>query len=282
VTSILKDVNLALLKKVEIWKWTKEDGGKKVEAHLSIEEPLALELNGKTAAILMRLPGNEKELAVGFCISEGLVKDFKDIVLVHHCGSLGLNSPASEDGVEQRNVVKIKTTRETVSSSEDLAMLLVRSGCGRTNLDIAQLDLPVCRSQTTVEAKSLGRMLVLLAGEQKLKHVSGGVHSAVLFDQKEQIICSYEDVGRHNAMDKAIGYALMRDIPLDDKIALISGRASYEMITKAARVGIPIMLSISLPTSLAVEYADKCGITLVGGLRQGKFNVYSHPNRILF
>lgn len=281
MTVTWKDISPGLLQKVDIWKWTREEAGKKVEDYLSIEEPLALEIDGKTAAILMRLPGNEKELAVGFCISEGLVKSLKDIVLVHHCGSLGLNPDSPGDGVEQRNVVRIKTTGE-VAQGKDLTMLLVRSGCGRNNLDVNDLELPVCQSQLTIKAQSLGRMLVLLAGEQKLKHISGGVHSAILFDQEEQIVCSYEDVGRHNAMDKAIGYAAMRDIPLHDKIALITGRTSYEMITKAARVGIPIVLSISLPTSLAVEYADKCGITLVGGLRQGKFNIYSHPERVLF
>lgn len=276
-----KDINPALLQKVEICKWTRGEKKQKVESYLSIEEPLALEINGQIAAILMRLPGNEKELAVGFCLSEGLVKDMKEIVMVHHCGSLGLSPAAPSDGMEERNVVKVKTSGEIVRG-KDLTMLLVRSGCGRNNLDAAQLDLPVCESGMTVKAEALGRLLVLLSAEQKLKPISGGVHSAVLFDPRENVICSFEDVGRHNALDKVIGYAVMRDISLNDKIALITGRASYEMITKAARVGLPIILSISVPTSLAVEYAKKCGITLVGCLRQGRFNIYSHSERIVF
>ena len=104
----------------------------------------------------------------------------------------------------------------------------------------------------------------------------------MLFDREERVVCSYEDVGRHNAMDKVIGYAAMQDISLQDKIVITTGRTSYEMITKAARVGIPAILSLSLPTSLAVEYAKKSGITLVGGIRRGKFVVYTNPERVLF
>lgn len=281
MTMLMDDVNWGALEKVKVTKWNKEDGASREEAFLSIEEPLAIEIDGKKVAILMRLPGGEKELAVGFCLSEGLVSSMKDIVMVHHCGSMGRDSKAGE-GLESRNIVRVKTSGGPVASSEDLIMLLVRSGCGRNSLDNIEVDLPICQSNLQISAESLGKMSGLLAAEQKLKRISGGVHSAVLFDREERVVCSYEDVGRHNAMDKVIGYAAMQDIPLQDKIVITTGRTSYEMITKAARVGIPAILSLSLPTSLAVEYAKKSGITLVGGIRRGKFVVYTNPERVLF
>jgi FdhD protein len=161
-------------------------------------------------------------------------------------------------------------------------MLLVRSGCGRNNIAETGVELPFCSSKLRITAQTLAKMSILLCNQQKVKRLSGGLHSAVLFDRLAQVVAGYEDVGRHNAMDKAIGHAMLHNIRLDDKILFTTGRTSYEMVTKAARVGIPVLVSLSSPTSLSVEYAQNCGITLVGYVRQSKMIVYSCPERIDF
>ena len=255
------------------------------DIEIVLEEPLSLHINGKQVAVLMRLPGMEKELAAGFCISEGLVNRFSDILMVHHCGQ-GLPVPGedpTEDGsVESRNRVDVRVLPEALHEDARLDVVrLIRAGCGA--VDVARIDLPLSQVQGDLIVNS-GTVLGLaksMRSEQRVHQRAGGVHAAALFDATGELVILGEDVGRHNAVDKAIGYCLLRDIPLEDKVLLCSGRLSYEMVTKTIRVRIPLLVSASAPTALAVQLAEQFGVTTVGYLRGRRMTIYTHPKRIL-
>jgi len=253
-----------------------------VEAPVIVEEPLEIQVNGWTAAVLMRLPGAEKELAIGFCIGEGIIRNFADIHLVHHCGQ-GLPAPGETGAAEEesRHRVQIQADPEAVRLDGGQEMVrLIRSGCGAVEVQAADLHLPPVTSRVTVAAEVLFTLTAAMRTAQHHYKLTGGVHAAALFTTTGEMLVVQEDIGRHNAADKVIGWGLLHGVPLDDKILLTTGRASYELVGKAARVGLPILASISSPTSLAVQLADSCGCTLIGYLRGGRMNVYTHPWRV--
>ena len=259
------------------------DGSESLNDYVIIEEPLEIVVNGKSIAVLMRLPGQEKELAAGFCITEGHVRKAQDILLIHHCG-LGLPAPG-EDETEaagtSRNRVELQVLDEGfVSDRRPDEVRLIRSGCGAADVSTLSDLLPFLSEGFSIKSSvplSLGKALRDL---QTIHPQVGGTHSAALFDARGRAVITAEDIGRHNAVDKVIGYCLLRKIPLMDKILVTSGRASYEMAVKAIRVGIPLIATLSAPTSLAVEIAESTGLTLVGYLRGNRMNVYTHPDRL--
>jgi len=255
------------------------------EEHTSamvLEEPLSVEVNGQRVAVLMRLPGNEKELGVGFCISEGIIASFEDVLIVHHCGR-GLPDPigSAQDQAESRNRVQIRTRPEAVRfDAQSDVVRLIRTGCGA--VDVADMvdTLPRLDGDFCVPAGMLLDLNAAMRRAQDLYKVSGGVHAAALFDAGGDLLTLQEDVGRHNAIDKVIGYCLLRGISLRDRILLATGRASHDMVTKSVRVGIPIIVSISAATALAAQIAEDRGATLIGYLRGRRMSVYTHPWRV--
>ncbi|MBC7315042.1 MAG: formate dehydrogenase accessory sulfurtransferase FdhD, partial [Chloroflexi bacterium] len=225
------------------------------ERPVILEEPLALYINGQQAAVLMRLPGMEKELAIGFCLSEGLVRCFADILMVHHCGQ-GLPEPAPNAAEEEdplsRNRVDVRVVPEGLNPSGRLEVVrLIRAGYGAVDVARAELPLEPLSVDRTVSAETILSLGRALRQNQSLHEAVGGVHAVALFDASGTLLALAEDVGRHNAVDKVIGYAALHSIPLEDKILLSSGRLSYEMVSKALRVRIPILVSLSAPTALA-------------------------------
>ena len=250
-----------------------------------LEEPLSLSINGRQIAVLMRLPGMEKELTVGFCLSEGLVPDFSDIQMIHHCGQ-GLPVPGEEldeDGsVASRNEIQARVRPEALSEDARLDVVrLIRAGCGAVDVTRAELPLTPLAPGPQVDARIVLGLSRRMREAQQLHKAVGGVHGAALFDLEGNLVVLCEDVGRHNAVDKAIGYSVLRGIPLEDKILLCSGRLSYEMVTKVIRVRLPVLVSVSAPTALAVQIADTFGLSMVGYLRGGKMTLYTHPERII-
>lgn len=249
------------------------------------EEPLALDINGQRIAVLMRLPGADKELAVGFALSEGIVKSFEQIlVLVHDCGQ-DPESPVAETGetdLYSRNRVELRVAPGGLDADARLDMVrLIRAGCGNADVAFTELSLDPVISDLRLPASRTLSLARVLRNEELLHNAVGGVHDAALFDAEGNLLWLAEDVGRHNAVDKVLGYCLINRIPLEDRVLLCSGRLSYEMVAKAIRMRIPVLVSISAPTALAIDLADHFGITLIGYLRGGRMTVYTHPERVI-
>jgi FdhD protein len=255
------------------------------EAHTSampLEEPLSVEVNGQRVAVLMRLPGSEKELGAGFCISEGIIASFDAVLTVHHCGR-GLPDPigSSQEQAESRNRVQIRARPEAVHfDAQSDVVRLIRTGCGAVEVTDMVDNLPRLNSNLCVPAEMLLGLNATMRQAQDLYKVSGGVHAAALFDDQGHLIALQEDVGRHNAIDKVIGHCLLRGISLQDRILVATGRASHDMVTKAVRVGIPIITSISAATALAAQIAEDRRATLIGYLRSRRMSVYTHSWRV--
>lgn len=260
------------------------DGGEEKEIEIVREEPLALHINGKQAALLMRMPGRERELVAGFCVSEGLVKDFSDVLTIQHCGRTSAIAEAeSSDGetVISRNRAHVVVRPEGLHEEARLEVVrLIRAGCGAVDVDRSELPLSSVSEGPEIDYGVLFGLSRDMRDAQRVHKRVGGVHAAALYDTEGERVVLCEDVGRHNAVDKVIGYCLLRDVPLSDKLLLCSGRLSYEMVTKAIRMDIPALASMSSPTSLAVQIADEFNLTMIGYLGGQRMSVYTHPERL--
>ena len=268
-----------------IWRLT-DQGEQTVTGGVVMEEPLEIRLNGWPVAVLMRTPGLEKELAVGFCLGEGLVADRLDIALVRHCGRLipaEVGEAAEGDPLdESRNRVDVTLMPGAASAiARPEVAQLIRSGCGRADAGVLAAGLAPVPGDVHVRFETLSHLPAQITRQQAAYRAAGGIHAAAVFDAAGQAIVVCEDIGRHNAVDKAMGYCLLRAIPLADKLLVSTGRASYDMVAKGVRLGVPILASISSPTSLAVELAEALNCTLLGYLRGKTVNVYTHGWRIV-
>ncbi len=261
-----------------------------LEGGVVVEEPLEVALNDRPVAVLMRTPGLEKELAAGFCLGEGLVAGMADIALIRHCGRTGPAHPSSGEGdpVEDDPLDRSRNRVDVIllpgaaipNRLPDLVPL-IRSGCGRTEARLLAENLAPITTDLQVPFERLPLLLGQITRQQMAYRAAGGIHAAAICEAGGRAVVVCEDIGRHNAVDKATGYCLLRGIPLQDKILVSTGRASYDMVAKGVRLGIPILISISSPTSLAVELAQALNCTLLGYLRGKALNVYTHGWRIV-
>tara|TARA_R110001606_G_scaffold385831_1_gene549539 strand:- start:3768 stop:4751 length:984 start_codon:yes stop_codon:yes gene_type:complete len=244
------------------------------EDALAIEEALEIRLSGTEPVITMRTPGHDRELAAGLMLSEGVAHTKDDFEVIDHL-------------VGQPNVLQVVLKRFNSMQAERLERSsLSNSACGvcgkkKLNLDAMQGLAPLAFSTRLSQ-----QLLLSLPGElykqQRLFEQTGGLHAAALFDTSGQLLVLREDVGRHNAVDKLTGWALLNDqLPLAERIVLLSGRASFELIQKCIMARVSVVCAISAPSSYAVRLAREFGITLVGFLREGRFNIYSGAERIL-
>jgi len=236
---------------------------------LVVEKPLTIFFNDTELATLVCSPEALKELGVGFLISEGLLHSFADINELSCNEEEGLLWVRSNSPESRR---EIRTSRHVNTCN----------GKGQAGLPYAnEIDpVPLLSTTSPVTAPQLLHLISLLEEKSATFRRTGGVHSAALADSKG-LLARYEDVGRHNAVDKSLGYALLNQIDPDDKILVLSGRIASEILLKAARSRIPLVLSRSAPTYLAVELANKLGITVVGFARGEQLNVYSYMERVL-
>lgn len=242
---------------------------------LAEEEPLEIRIDGTLVAVIMRTPGHEKELAAGFCYSEGYVGSFSDIALIEHCTS---------EGRDVRNTINIR-----LSSPDALKRLIIAptmpafSGCGvcgRGAIEEIIRKINKVESMVKVKLSALQKLNDSMESAQTLFQSTGSVHAAAMFDNNGKLICCHEDLGRHNALDKVIGHCLIRAIDMTDKVLMLSGRASFEMISKAAMSRIPVIASISAPTLQAVQLGETLNCTVIGFLRGRGMNIYTHKWRI--
>ena len=239
------------------------------------EEPLEIRVEGRSIAVTMRTPGHDEELAAGFLLTEGVVKSAADIFEITLC-------PATNEG---GNVADVLLTSGVSVNWDSLTRHVFASSscgvCGKATLDSVFGHFPTVTSLLRISSALLQNLPDRLRAAQETFDQTGGLHASAIFDREGEIVVLREDVGRHNALDKALGFCLRKGmLPLGDHVLMVSGRVSFELMQKALAAGIPVVAAISAPSSLAVEFARGSGQTLVGFLRGDRMNVYANPQRI--
>ncbi len=246
---------------------------------LAAEEPLEIRVGGEAVSVTMRTPGSDFELAVGFCLTEGMIDDPTDIAHVRYCAGTD-----PETGLQTYNVVDIALrTGGTVSADLRRNVYTTSSCgiCGTASIEAVRRDWPDIDDEVTVPAAVLSGLPDAMRSAQRVFDRTGGLHAAGRFSADGHLLDLREDVGRHNAVDKLIGTAaLAGDLPLQGQVLMVSGRVAFEIVQKALRAGIPVIAAVSAPTSLAVELAEEAGMTLVGFVREERMNVYTGDQRV--
>ena len=254
------------------------------EDALTVEEPFEVQINGRSLAVIMRTPGNDHELAMGFLFTEGIIQRAADV--------LTLEDALDVDGLPLPNVVTVSLAGQAqqaalqpqpVAFERHFAVSASCGLCGKNSIADLLVSTPPLEPDTLRIPASLLYMLPerLRTAQSVFAH-TGGLHAAALFSTGGQLLLLREDVGRHNAVDKLIGHGLLHDdFPYSNHILMVSGRTSFEIIQKAMLARIPCIAAISAPSSMAVELAESAGITLIGFLRDHAMNVYTHPERVV-
>ena len=248
-----------------------------IDDALAIEEPLEIRLAGRRFTLTMRTPGHDEELAAGFLLAEGFIANADELGEIRRVrGAKGADEPNAIDVILN---VKAEGLRERLR--RNFTISLSCGVCGKTSIDsITQRITPIA-SRAKIAAATILALGAKLRATQEVFAATGGLHACGLFDLEGNLLATREDIGRHNAVDKIAGWALANKmLPLAKSVMMVSGRLSFEIVQKAAAAGVPILVAVSAPSSLAVELADESGITLVGFLRDASFNVYTHRERI--
>jgi len=246
------------------------------------EEPLEVRLHGRPFVVIMRTPGADRELTAGFLLSERVITCADDLGAIEHC--------TDPSGAHPENVVNVTLAGEAVAaldrlleSRRQVATTSACGLCGRQTIESLRAEAPPLACSWTLPGDLVARVPERLRAAQTVFDQTGGLHAAGLFTPAGELDAAAEDVGRHNAVDKVIGRMLMRDaVPIADRLLFVSGRTSLEIAQKAYFAGIPIVGSVSAPSSLAIEFAEDAGVTLLGFVRGAGFNIYAHPDRIAF
>lgn len=253
---------------------------------LAVEEPLEIKIVygpkenriSKTISITMRTPGEDRELALGFLFTEGIINQPADILATESTIPSFLN----------QNTIEIQLSDDANPDIHRLDRHFYTTSscgvCGKSSIDaLKTIRMPKLKADFPVFDRNVILSLPsLLTQLQSVFEKTGGIHASAIFDQSGKLLLLKEDVGRHNALDKIAGAALQQGLlPLSEQILLVSGRASFELVQKAAMIGVPLMAAVGAPSSLAAELAEEAGITLVGFLNGKRFNIYMHPGRIL-
>ncbi|MCY9785944.1 formate dehydrogenase accessory sulfurtransferase FdhD [Nocardiopsis sp. EMB25] len=254
--------------------------GERVDS-LVVEEPLEIRVDGVALAVTMRTPGADFDLAAGFLVSEGVVTTAEEVAAIRYCAG------ATEDGANTYNVLDVSLApgvpRPDTSLERNFYTTSSCGLCGKASLDAVRTRArwPVEGDGLRVDARTLALLPDRLRSAQRVFDRTGGLHAAGLFTADGEPLAVREDVGRHNAVDKLVGWALHGDrLPLRETVLMVSGRASFELTQKAWMAGIPALAAVSAPSSLAVDLAAEAGMTLVGFLRGSSMNVYAGRHRV--
>jgi FdhD protein len=257
---------------------------------LTVEEPMEIRLGfgpadlreQKSISVTMRTPGNDFELALGFLFTEGIIQNPQDIYKIHYCTELN-----TKENLE--NIVRVELKPELEIDLSNLQRNFYTTSscgvCGKESIEAIKTNCPVQHMDVSVHInpQTITQLPDKLRAQQSVFEHTGGIHACALFDTEGNLLLLREDVGRHNALDKLIGAALnLPAIQPNKTVLLLSGRASFELLQKAAMAGIPIVCAVGAPSSLAVQTAQSFNITLVGFLRNQRFNIYSTPERITY
>ncbi|HEY1052477.1 MAG TPA: formate dehydrogenase accessory sulfurtransferase FdhD [Prosthecobacter sp.] len=260
---------------VHVRKVSLAGGVREVDDVTAREEPLEIRVEGRSVAVVMRTPGHDEELASGFLVTEGVVQRARDILEISQCPSVGNIHGNVVDVLLGGAVVNWESLTRHVFSASSCGI------CGKTSIESVFQRFPAVKGEWSVASGLIASLPDKMRAAQEAFSQTGGLHASGLFDLEGNLVVLREDVGRHNALDKIIGHALQNDLlPLDRHILLVSGRVSFEIIQKALAAGIALVAAISAPSSLAVEFAQEAGQTLIGFLRGETMNVYTHPQRV--
>jgi FdhD protein len=248
---------------------------------LTAEEPLEIRVGGRPLAVTMRTPGDDFDLARGFLVSEGVVAAGPDIAAIRYCAG------ATADGGNTYNVLDVTLAAGVTPPDPSLERSFYTTSscglCGKASLEAVRTSSrwQVADDPVRLSPAVVGAMPDALRRLQKIFDRTGGLHAAGLFTADGTLLCVREDVGRHNAVDKAVGWALDAGrVPLTSTTLVVSGRASFELVQKAVMAGIPVLAAVSAPSSLAVDLAREMGVTLLGFVRGGSMNIYSRAERL--
>ncbi|MDX6468054.1 MAG: FdhD protein [Gaiellaceae bacterium] len=240
-------------------------GGRTERDHVAVEEPLEIRIGGSPVAVTMRTPGHDEELALGFCLSEGLRPEGARVPDDLAANTVDVDAPGFDPARLQRSFY-------TTSSC---------GVCGKGALDAVAVESPRVTAELRIPLSLVSSLPDSLRAAQAAFAVTGGLHATGLFSSAGELLCVREDVGRHNALDKVIGWAFGAGrLPLADSVLCVSGRLSFELVQKAAVAGCPVMVAVGAPSSLAVDLAADRGVTLCGFVRGGTANVYTEAWRI--
>jgi FdhD protein len=259
-----------------IFRWQAGAPAERADDELAHEEPLEIRVRGRAVSVTMRTPGHDDELAAGFLATEGMITRREDVLRIEPCGR-------NEAG----NLVNVQLAPEVVVDFDKLTRHLFASSscglCGKATIDAVRGQFEPIMSDLVVDAAMLLALPEKMRQTQPTFDRTGGLHAAAIFSSAGELIVLREDVGRHNALDKVIGYGLLNGLtPFDHHILLVSGRTSFEIMQKALAARVPVIAAVSAPSSLAVDFATDSGQTLVGFLRGARMNVYAHPQRVRF
>lgn len=262
-----------LLSQVTEW-----NGGtaRQLEDALAAEEPLEIRVGAEPLTITMRTPGHDTELAAGFLLSEGIVETAEDVIAIHPSPQRGGRGNAIEVELREGRFERAELRRNFVATSSC-------GICGRASIEaVRRRNLRALDTGFTFDPELLCNLPDRLRAEQQIFGRTGGLHAAGLFDAAGNLLVLREDIGRHNAVDKVVGWALLQGmVPLVNCVLLVSGRGGFEIVQKALAAGVPVLASVSAPSSLAVQLARELNLTLIGFLRGRRFVVYASPSRCI-
>lgn len=262
--------------RVKLWRGGAKSAWRPRTDSLASEAPLEIRVRGRSIAVTMRTPGDDRELAAGFLFTERIIRKRADLVDIRTCRASF--EPENTLDVFLRASVELdfaRLTRHFFATSSC-------GQCGKATLDAVKQNFPPMEAKFKVSPRTLALLPTRMRAAQRTFAQTGGLHAAAIFNPRGNLLVVCEDVGRHNAVDKAIGWALLKHLlPLDDHILLVSGRSSFEIVQKALAARIPVVCAVSAASSLAVEFARANGLTLVGFLRGGTMNVYAGHERVL-
>jgi FdhD protein len=261
---------------VRIVRYQSGEVTRDVPDELAEEEPLEIRVRNRAVSVTMRTPGHDAELAAGFLLTEGMIASRSDLIGVEPCAH-----------AREGNVVNVVLAPEAKADFEQLTRHVFTSSscgmCGKATIDSVFQRFEPVRSDVIISAETMLALPDRLRQAQSTFDRTGGLHGVAVFTAAGELVVAREDVGRHNAVDKVLGHGLLNGLlPFDRHVLTVSGRVSFEIVQKALAARVPIIAAVSAPSTLAAQFADESGQTLVGFLRERRMNVYAHSERIRF
>ena len=261
-----------------VMRWANGGLDNETEDWVAREEPLEIRVKGESIVVTMRTPGHDEELAIGFLLAEGVITNSSDVLEIAYCqqGEASLHKNILNVFLSPEVEINLDRLKRNVYASSSCGL------CGKASIESLQnIFEPLNKIETVISVDKILTLAQRLRAKQSTFDKTGGLHAAGIFDRNGELLILREDIGRHNAVDKILGHLFLKNrMPLEDCVLMVSGRASFEIIQKSLAGRVGIICAVSAPSSLAVDMAKESGQTLIGFLRERKFNVYSHKERI--